>query len=250
MHPWTRIRCKVTLGIVLALANISNAQIFVDVNAPNSPHDGTNWRNAFLNLQDALDPNVASVGDEIWVADGVYVPTEPYCVDCVSPGARHATFRIPEGVAVYGGFHGVLDPMDPNDFGDTFFIQRDEIANRTILSGDVNGDSGDLYIDDDVYHVVTVHNANDDLERTKLSGFTIRYGNADADPNSALPIEYDRMGAGILVAGTRESTVDIPSSINVTRCRIENCRAQLRGGGMAVTWTAIPPDPSSLRHGG
>ena len=46
----------------------------VDHSAPGS-ETGLNWNDAFLTLQDALD--VATAGDEVWVAGGVYKPTPP-----------------------------------------------------------------------------------------------------------------------------------------------------------------------------
>ena len=38
-------------------------------------NNGLSWNNAFIGLQAALD--VAVSGDEIWVAGGIYKPTEP-----------------------------------------------------------------------------------------------------------------------------------------------------------------------------
>lgn len=143
---------------------------------------------------------------------------------------------IPNGVGVYGGFEGVEDPNDPNDNGEFSILQRNEVANQTILDGDLNADSP-TDRSDDVYHVVTAHNTDDD--RTKISGFIIRFGNAAADPNEFAPVEFDRMGGGILIAGTD----DIQASLHVTRCSIADNVAELRGGGVAVIWSSVPADP-------
>lgn len=69
--------------------------IYVDTDATGS-NCGTSWEDAFTDLQDALA--IASVGDQIWVAEGTYPPT---------PGTEWAaTFHLVNGVGVYGGFDG------------------------------------------------------------------------------------------------------------------------------------------------
>lgn len=216
---------------------------YVDPNAPDSPRDGSGWRTAFNDIQDALDNTSLIPGDEIWVADGVYYPTEPSCVGCPSPSPRHATFRIPRGVSLFGGFHGVLDPNDPNDFGEGYRDARNEDANPTILSGDL-----DLSLDasdGDALHVVTAVNVD---ENTKLSGFIIQGGLAvSPDPNDT----FGRVGGGVLVVGTRtgsgESIVDNQSSLIMTRCNVKENQAAGAGAGVYVGWTGVPADPNDIR---
>ena len=113
--------------------------------------DGMSWVNAFTDLQDALA--IAQTGDEIWVAAGTYIPGE----------SREDTFRLVREAALYGGFNGTESSRD----------ERDWVANRTVLSGDVNGDDiGFSNNTENVYHVVT--GATDAI----LDGFTITGGNA------------------------------------------------------------------------
>jgi hypothetical protein len=91
--------------------------------AADSLETGEDWANAFLTLQNALA--AARAGDTIWVAAGVYTPG--------AADDRAASFAIPAGVAVYGGFAGT----------ETALEERDWRANRTILSGDLAGDDAD-----------------------------------------------------------------------------------------------------------
>jgi len=132
--------------------------IFVSENATGN-NDGINWENAYVNLYSALW-TVSVVGsaliDEIWVAGGMYKPTG-------DPLDRTQSFRLFNGVAVYGGFTGTEE----------YVHQRDWISNPTILSGDINN-SGDF--NGNSYHVVYGSGVDD---TAVLDGFIITGGNAD-----------------------------------------------------------------------
>jgi hypothetical protein len=168
------------LGLALALALIRplaggylpRAQaapvasvIYVDRDATGA-NNGSSWTNAYTHLQSALD--AAASGDEIWVAEGVYVPT--------NAADRTATFQLEDGVALYGGFAGT----------ETARVQRDWEAHVTVLSGDLDGDDvtdangvvTDVanIVGDNAYHVVTSARLN---ETTVLDGFTVTAGYAD-----------------------------------------------------------------------
>ena len=71
----------------------------------NGTGDGTSWDNASSNLQAMID-ELAETGDgrpgEVWVAAGEYEPLTQ-----LIPGTSHtASFRMRDGVSVYGGFQG------------------------------------------------------------------------------------------------------------------------------------------------
>ena len=118
--------------------------------------NGSSWLTAAADLRATLA--AAKAGDQIWVAAGRYTP------------ARHdraATFFIPTGVAVYGGFAGTETQID----------ERRPHQHRTILSGEL----GRPGIADNSYTVVTFRSAD---AQTILDGVTITGGNADADADS------------------------------------------------------------------
>ena len=110
-------------------------------------NDGTSWDNAFTNLSTAL--SLVDSFTEIWVARGKYLPGN----------VRSASFLLPTGVTVLGGFSG--SEINSSD--------RDFFQNETILSGDI-GVSDDST--DNSFHVVIPMNGS------LLDGFIIEDGNA------------------------------------------------------------------------
>ena len=97
---------------------------------------------------------VAGASDQIWVAEGTYVPT--------STSDRAISFVINNGVKVYGGFIG----------NETNLNQRDIDENETILSGNIGADT---QVDNSI-HVVDI---SDSPRSTTIDGFTISGGQAD-----------------------------------------------------------------------
>lgn len=144
---------------------------FVDVNHA-SDGDGTSWSSATRDLGAAIE--LAEPGDEVWVAQGVYVP---------SGDGPDATFRLRSGVGVYGGFVGL----------ETRRRDRDPSTYRTVLTGDRLGD--DLYggYADNSYHVVTGSGTD---RSAVLDGFVVTGGRAGVGSEHA-------HGAGMVnVAGS------------------------------------------------
>ena len=113
----------------LALAAAAEAQTiwYVDADVPYGG-DGTSWARATKVLEKAL--TVAAVGDQVWVAEGTYVPI--LRTDAADP--RSATFFVPQAVAVYGGFDGT----------EATLAQRAGLFDTTVLTGDLGVASPDL----------------------------------------------------------------------------------------------------------
>ncbi|WP_269523401.1 right-handed parallel beta-helix repeat-containing protein [Coraliomargarita parva] len=170
---------------------------YVDASASGAA-DGTSWADAYTNLQDALAA-ATSGDDEIWVAAGTYLPDQG---GSATPGDRNATFKLIDGVRIYGGFNG----------SETLRTQRDPGTHPTILSGDLNGD--DTYFvnhGENAYHVVSaIAGAFVPITPTAvLDGFTIKSGNADGtgDSNSG-------SGAGLICFQTSPSVIPSPTISN------------------------------------
>jgi len=186
------------ISSVIETINISAKDIFyVDASA-DGDNDGRNWTNAFEHLQDALSS--ASSGDEIFVAQGTYFPDTTTNFDSNS---RSATFRLKNGVAIYGGF--------PRGGGDGSFTARDPGARRTVLSGDIDGDDAPDFANNDnnSSHVVTGTAVN---ASALLDGFIITAGNSSSGD-----------GAGLIISG---------GSPSISNCVFEYNSASASGGAI------------------
>jgi hypothetical protein len=65
--------------------------------------------------------NIATVGDQVWVKAGTYLPTHAPFANTAPAGNRDKTFMLKNGVKVYGEFSG----------NETLFTQRNWQANIT-----------------------------------------------------------------------------------------------------------------------
>lgn len=178
----------ITITGLLATIWLTNAAragttIYVDSRAPGN-NDGSTWTDAYVCLQNALDD--ADGGDEIRVAQGTYRPDQRTAVtrrdsdqEVHASGDVEATFALPEGVVIQGGYAGYGN-ADPN--------LRNVDAYPSILSGDLSDNDTDLAdleweslldfvthwsLADNARTVVTADNVSSD---TVLDGFTITGG--------------------------------------------------------------------------
>ena len=219
--------------------------------AGNAVNDGSTWANA-MSLQAALAVAIEA-GDQIWIAAGTYKPVEPASAISTSE-EREATFTIPAGVLVYGGFEGDEASFTPDNPGtSTNEDTRDQNAEGalmhvTILSGDLaDNDLTDrknanytLFRNDNSYSVVTVGSAD-----VTLDGLTIEGGEHGAEVRDLFGIS--RYGAGLYAgAGT--------AGITLTTCTFNNNSADDNGGGAyfaeSATLTNCVFDNNNADYGG
>ena len=163
--------------------------IYVDAQNQGSVHDGSTWATAYTDLQSALDAAGAASGSEqVWVAQGVYTPSQVYTPDGVPGGAlgltvsNMSTFLIPDGVEIYGGFKAGAVSLSSRSPG-----------YLTVLSGDLQGNDINNPLDsgyaaskaDNSWHVVTV---GSDVSYTganvRLDGLSIINGYANGPEGS------------------------------------------------------------------
>lgn len=189
------------LAVLAGTASARAGTIFVDASRPLNSGNGASWATAFggrTGLQAALA--LASPGDEIWVADGVYSPG-------LNGAPRTSTFTLKDGVRVLGGFAG----------GETSADQRDPALHVAVLDGDQagNGNEWPNYADN-AYRVVTCVN----LRATELDGFTIKGGHNDDQA-----FAFQGYGAGMIVSG---------GAPTIRRCVFTGSYADWVGGGLGI----------------
>jgi C1A family cysteine protease len=162
---------------------------------------GTSWTDALTKLRTAVcfaqdDPTIT----EIWVAGGTYAPAGP-------GGDRTATFQLVNNLTISGSFAGTETSRSQRDLSDP--------ANRSILSGDLNGDDGPGFVNngENSYHVVTGTGTD---ATAVLDGFAIVGGNANAP-------SHDR-GAGL------RNNAGSPTIVN---CIFAGNSSASSGGAMA-----------------
>jgi len=174
----------------------------------NGTGDGSSWDNASSDLQGMIN---ASGTEQVWVAKGTYKPGT----------SRNASFSMKAGVKIYGSFAGSESNLSER----TAAVMA---ANKSILSGDLNGDDvitgsgATLSITnngENCYHVVFNNNNGLNTSNSLLDGFTITGGNADGSDGG----------------GMYNSRVS-PSLINLT---FEGNQAS-KGGGIYNDFSSAP----------
>ncbi|MBF0369870.1 MAG: hypothetical protein HQL52_10465 [Magnetococcales bacterium] len=147
-------KCSVWLGVALFSGAAQASVIYVDTDNNSGTETGTSWSTAYTELSTALASAVN--GDEIWVAQGTYYPSQD--------DDRSDTFQMIEGVDIYGGFQGSEASVD----------ERDWETYETILSGAI----GESRQADNSYHILK--GAND----ATIDGFFVEYANARGESSS------------------------------------------------------------------
>ncbi len=249
----------VTLAMGTAAGGSTGSVLFVDDAAPPGG-DGTSWVTAFRFLQDALAVAGDSVNGitEIRVAQGLYRPDRDEASPPGGSGNRQATFQLLLGVAMKGGYGG-LAAGDPD--------HRDLELYETVLSGDLDGDDGPDFAnnDENSYHVVTASGTD---ETAVLDGLTITAGNADGQEN---PRCFGGSSNGAACANDGECPGGhcvSPNSLGAGvfalagRATIQNCRIRdnfaafqgagllLKGGSHATITGCIISGNRALDNGG
>lgn len=189
---------------------------------------GTSWTNASGNIQAMI--NGATFGDEIWVAQGTYYPTQAVN-DINDP--RDKSFVLQEGVSMFGGFQGIETSIEQREFLDP--TKKDSIGYcefkyPTILSGDFDNDDVWFYNEtkydweisfnrENSYHVVYSKFKSNFV----FDGFSVKGGNAIGAPLTR--------GGGIVSGNTNQKST-------FENCKIYNNCAEGGGGVFTSDYTS------------
>jgi len=161
---------------------------------------GNSWGAAFQDIQRAIGEG--SEGDEIWVAEGTYLPTAMYGGNT----NRDKTFFLFYNMKLFGGFAGT----------ETMRSQRNWNTHPTIRSGDLGTPNNNA---DNAYHVVWIEGRSSAME---LDGFTITKGMSGGTG-------FSLYGAGIVNNADNQS-----STPTIRNCTITGNEGVLNYGGAGM----------------
>lgn len=153
--------------------------------------DGTSWENASGNLQnminDLANNNPQNQAGEVWVAAGTYVPQE----QVISGATYSASFRMRDGISVYGGFNATnpeatKSAREKKKGGMPWdFVNRTILQSSVYMASNTNWSEADnkWAVNSDSRHVVFFaplpsENKTNFDNITTLNGVTIRGGYA------------------------------------------------------------------------
>lgn len=218
---------------------------------------GRSFYTSFSTLEDALGYIRSMRGKghndnfEILIAGGTYKPSnERTTTAAVAHDQRLYSFEVPQGVSIYGGFIGtedyssgdiisipaeggdltvdnmgsistILNARAYSDFNQNGINEPWELANQTILSGQINASSDAQR----AYHVVfTDKGEATTINPVVLDGLTVMYGQTDNKLSISTENNEQGRGGGIYSNGV---------TYTISRCRLLNNTA-VRGGAVFV----------------
>ena len=221
---------------------------------------GRSFYTSFSTLEDALGyirsmrKNNPDTHFDILVAGGTYKPSnERTTTAAVTHDQRLYSFEVPQNVSIYGGFVGtekytsgsvdlipgmndaftnieetndltdILDERNYSDFNQNNILEPWELANQTILSGQINVSS----TAQNAYHVVfTDKGTATTVDPVVLDGLTVMYGQTDNKLSISTDNNNNEQGRG---GGIYSNGV----TYTISRCRLLNNTA-VRGGAVFV----------------
>lgn len=219
---------------------------------------GRSFYTSFSTLEDALGyirlmrEDYPDEKFEVLVAEGTYKPSNLRTTTAdVTHDQRLYSFDVPQGVSIYGGFSGtekyssdgitsipakdgsidvknmgdiknLLSLRDSSDFNQNNIYEPWELANQTILSGQINASTDAK----NAYHVVftQVDEGATTVNPVVLDGLTVMYG--ETDNKLSYSTKEDEQGRGGGIYSNRVT-------YTISRCRLLNNIA-VRGGAVFV----------------
>lgn len=222
---------------------------------------GRSFYTSFSTLEDALGyirsmrDEGYNKNFEILVAGGTYKPSYQRTTGAqVDQDQKLYSFVVPQGVSIYGGFSGtekyssssstdtdgftnigtevtglkvdgdiedILKARAYSDFNQNNILEPWELANQTILSGQINVSS----TAQNAYHVVfTDKGTATTVDPVVLDGLTVMYGQTDNKLSISIDNNEQGRGGGIYSNGV---------TYTISRCRLLNNTA-VRGGAVFV----------------
>ncbi|HEY9542586.1 right-handed parallel beta-helix repeat-containing protein, partial [Prevotella sp.] len=254
----------ISLALFVSVAYAQTDTIrYVDGENGRLSNDGRSWTTAFKEVQDAindlhsyLEANNLKSGS-VYVKAGTYVPTES--TEQSSSGIQYTSFKIYDGIHVYGGFNATAPEAKPGDrmlesadktrtikvserkaetgvdkwrFQSPTIFTGSHSSTKTTFTWDEAHSQYKTRFPGNSYHVVWFGTAGEEQDATQtahykalthgasVDGVTIQEGNASN--RTIASREHTGYGGGVYM---------VMGAI-LRNCIVKNCSAALRGGGI------------------
>ena len=171
----------------------------------NDNNDGSSWGKAYKSVQKAINELAKTPGvpGEVWIAKGEYFPTA-----LINGSGTPASFRMYDGISLYGGFAGTESSKKEREHGDDGMPWQ--FTNETVLRGSTydgkctwNDEDKKWVLSSASSHVVwfaPLPGKEEFKQQTVIEGITIEGGKSETTNISA----YDEdKGAGVYMVGSK-----------------------------------------------
>ncbi len=209
----TRKMAFTMLAVCLAFVSPAGARVYRVNGSAVASGDGGSWLAPLDEAGFAAALSGAVSGDEFWIAKGVYRPVVPASPDAVATAEQGKSFKLPDGVALYGGFAG----------GETAREQRDPNKHCVVLTGDLGRDdttdAAGVTLSADVIRGTNSKNVlkGTDVKGVRLDGLAVSGGD-------------QAMGAGLSLGR---------SDVVIQNCLFQGNRASTFGGGINAATSSL-----------
>lgn len=187
--------------------------------------DGLSWNNASGNIQNMIDElanNANGQAGEVWVAVGTYTPQS----QLISGTAYSASFRMRDGISVYGGFAGTEASKIEREKASTmpWDFKNETILQAAYYNGDLTWTNNKWTLTSDSRHVVwfaPMPGESAFTNVTTLDGVTIQGGYAQG--GTGMDDFMTDRGAGVYMDG---------ANAYLSNCIVKENYATGNGGGV------------------
>ena len=187
--------------------------------------DGSSWGNASGNIQNMIDElanNANGQAGEVWVAAGTYTPQS----QLISGTGYSASFRMRDGISVYGGFVGTEASKIEREKASTmpWDFKNETILEAAYYNGDLTWTNNKWTLTSDSRHVVwfaPMSGQSAFTNVTTLDGVTIQGGYAQG--GTGMDDFMTDRGAGVYMDG---------ANAYLSNCIVKENYATGNGGGV------------------
>ena len=187
--------------------------------------DGSSWDNASGNIQNMIDElanNANGQAGEVWVAAGTYTPQS----QLISGTGYSASFRMRDGISVYGGFAGTEASKIEREKASTmpWDFKNETILEAAYYNGDLTWTNNKWTLTSDSRHVVwfaPMSGQSAFTNVTTLDGVTIQGGYAQG--GTGMDDFMTDRGAGVYMDG---------ANAYLSNCIVKENYATGNGGGV------------------